>query len=251
MPCISAKMLFVALVLIADAGCGLVVASICPPGWQRYGGSCYFMMTQRMKWSDADRTCREMTAALAVPNSAGEQDYLWDLFLTTFDQNPQVSLWIGCNDIKEEGKWLHCPLQGGNQSLYANWKDRQPNNVGGADCGVMSLPGNGQWDDQSCGLLRHVVCEFPIQYSRPKFCLTTEDDGSVSHKCLMHHAVTVLPVRGIIPCGKACLAEPRCRSFNVLKRGSNIGDCQLNYATRLEAGEENLEEIQDCLFFDL
>ncbi|XP_038078452.1 lectin BRA-3-like [Patiria miniata] len=245
--------LAVTLLLVVGVGHVFVFASLCPPEWQRFGDSCYVMMTQRMSWHEADQSCREMDASLAVPNSAPEQKFMWELFLQTFDNNPEVSLWIGCNDIAEEGTWKQCPLKGGNHSLYENWKAGQPDNVAGGDCGVLGLRLNGQWDDQDCGLRRHVACEYHIPRSNgpATFCLTTEAEGSMSPKCLVGHILRKLPIWGVVSCGKACRSRPRCRSFNVLKNSRGDWECQLNSATRLEAGEENMEEINNCYFFDL
>ncbi|XP_033627306.1 mannose-binding protein-like [Asterias rubens] len=95
-----------------------------------------------MDWYEANRTCAESRANLAIPTSQSEQDYIWELFMNEFDQTPSTSLWIDCNDIEEEGKWQH---QG-----YGNWANGEPNNGGDSDCVKMWDTRNGQWDDTQC-----------------------------------------------------------------------------------------------------
>ncbi|XP_033630285.1 CD209 antigen-like protein E [Asterias rubens] len=125
------------LSLVLGVYCGRLLAEICPPDWHRYGESCYFIIKDKMDWYQANRTCAESRANLAIPNSQSEQDYIWELFLKEPDLTTNDHLWIGCNDILEEGNWQYCPLNGDDTKAYENWADEEPNDYnGGEDCGV-------------------------------------------------------------------------------------------------------------------
>ncbi len=156
--------------------CGFLLAEICPPDWHRYGESCYFIIMDKMDWYEANRTCAESRANLAVPNSRSEQDYIWELFQKEFDPTPSTSLWIGCNDIEEEGKWQHCPLKG-ETNAYENWAEGEPNSRRQANCGQMWFSVSGKWDDHVCSYNEnYAICKQPVSKT-PKFCLWTGKDG--------------------------------------------------------------------------
>ncbi|XP_033646717.1 lectin BRA-3-like [Asterias rubens] len=178
--------------------CGCLLAEICPPDWHRYGESCYLFAMLRVDWFEANHTCAQSEANLAVPTSRFEQDFIWKLYLKVFDQKPPSSLWIGCNDIEEEGNWQHCPLKG-ETNAYENWAGRQPNNANNADCAVMRVDMNGTWDDQHCiNLNLHAVCELPVYNSR-----------RLTPQCLLRHAMDELQGTS----GKDYRSRPRCHSF--------------------------------------
>ena len=86
---------------------GTCIAAICPPDWHQYGKSCYLMETQPMTWHEADSACRKRDGNLAVPNSQTEQTFIVELRERVFNGEP-TRVWIGCNDIEEEGNWQNC-----------------------------------------------------------------------------------------------------------------------------------------------
>ena len=164
------------LSLVLVVNCGRLLAKICPLDWHRNGESCYFIIKDKMDWYHANRTCAKSRGNLLIPNSKSEQDYIWELFLKGFDQTPDASLWIGCNDIEEEGNWQHCPLKG-ETNAYENWAEEEPNNNNyEADCGSLWVARNGKWDDYPCNAERYAVCETTVS-NTPKFCLQTGKDG--------------------------------------------------------------------------
>ncbi|XP_071784871.1 echinoidin-like [Asterias amurensis] len=164
------------LSLVLCIYCGRLLAEVCPRDWHRYGESCYFIIMDKMDWYQANRTCAKSRGNLLIPNSKSEQDYIWELFLKGFDQTPDASVWIGCNDIEEEGNWQHCPLKG-ETDAYDNWKDGELNDYGpGEDCGVMWRGFDGKWADHICSDQNYAVCETTVS-NTPKFCLQTDKDG--------------------------------------------------------------------------
>ncbi|XP_071804151.1 snaclec bothroinsularin subunit beta-like [Asterias amurensis] len=191
-------------------GCGCIVAEICPPDWHPYKESCYFIVKDTMNWYQANRTCAESRANLAVPNSQSEQDYIWELFLNAFDPtSPSTHLWIGCNDIGEDGQWQHCPLKGQTDS-YENWKGGQPSshidNLKG--CAVVRST-NGQWVGQDCfDDINYAVCEFPVSDTMESSCKQTGPDDLLTPRCLLYLSMAELSD------GKSCCSHPRCHSFS-------------------------------------
>ena len=234
------------LFLVMGFWCGPALAEICPPDWHRYGESCYFVITQQLDWYEANRTCVQSQANLAVPNSELENNFLVELLLQTFDNKPHI--WIGCNDIEEEGNWQNCPLKN-DIGVYENWKKGNPNINNDANCAMCSLGSNGQWHDKDCAVTGSAPCERPVNSAAPVFCFQTGDDGRLTTQCPFRHVMKELPGMGVMSCGKACRSEPRCRSFNLLEQGGGEMVCQLNNAIRHEAADEDMKE--NCYFYDL
>ena len=197
-------------------GCGCILTEVCPPKWHRYGESCYFIIKDRMDWYEANRTCAELRANLAVPNSPSEQEYMLGLVPDTLKVNLSnpIQLWIGCNDIEEEGKWKHCPLRGKNDS-YENWGDDQPSGTydNSVNCAVFWYT-SGKWHDRRCtDDTNYAVCELPVGQT-PEFCKRTGPDDRLTPRCLLHHAMAELSD------GKSCRSRSRfrCHSFNLPKQ---------------------------------
>ena len=166
------------LILVLCVYCARLMSEFCPPDWHRYGESCYFIIKDKMDWYQANRTCAESRANLAIPNSQSEQDNIWELFLKEPDLTPDDHLWIGCNDILEEGNWQHCPLKG-ETNAYENWAYGEPNNLGdGEDCGVQDKMRGGTWNDDHCENSHFAVCELPVSSC-----------GRLTPQCLLHHAM--------------------------------------------------------------
>ncbi len=179
--------------------CGRLLAEMCPPDWHRYGESCYFIITDRMDWHEANRTCAESRANLAVPNSQSEQDNIWELFLKDY-------LWIGCNDIEEEGNWQHCPMKG-EINAYENWANGEPNAFNNLeDCGAEAEWSNGKWIDSHCRNHYYAVCKMPV-------C----SGGRLTPQRLLHHAMEELLGECDGSCRQACRSHPRCHSFTLLE----------------------------------
>ncbi|XP_071805117.1 snaclec 1-like [Asterias amurensis] len=233
-------------------GCYATLAAICPTDWQRYGESCYLLITQKLDWQDARDICIELHADLAFPNSDAEQKFIWEMYGGFYPEFPS-GLWIVCNDMAETGNWQPCPLSGTNG--YQNWANGHPEETA-RHCVAMSIADGAmsQWMNKPCKGLKtkYATCEYHINTTTQVFSLQTGLGGRVESQCLVGHVMKEVRADGVVSCGKACRSEPRCRSFNLLmEHGSGKMVCQLNNATRHEAADENMNARDKCYFFDL
>ena len=73
-----------------------------------------------MKYLDAEAQCVSDGALLALPRSDSENDFIANLI-------PDEGIWIGLNDINEEGKFV---TSDGVEPCYTKWDSNQPNNLG-------------------------------------------------------------------------------------------------------------------------
>ena len=206
-----------------------------------------------MNWTEANDTCINSDAALAVPNSKTEQTFVWSMFLEFFNgSQPTESLWIGCYFNQEAGEWQNCPLRNASNT-YENWKEANPeNHLPATDCGAMKKSNGGLWTDRRCNRVDFAICELQVDITPHVFCLQTGPNGRIKSHCLVGHVMKELRADGVVLCGKACRSEPRCRSFNLLmKQGQGKMVCQLNNATRHEVTDVVVLEEDYCFFFDL
>ena len=154
--------------LVLAVFCCRRLAAICPPGWQEFGESCYAGLPGKASWRDANDSCSELQATLAVPNSKAENYYIWGFF------EPKVDMWLGCSDLDMDGNWT-C-LFGGESSGFQNWGINQPDGNKGEGKPVCACTtGSKTWDDRPCGKGYRAVCKRPVRH--PGFCLETGRPG--------------------------------------------------------------------------
>ncbi|XP_050780963.1 low affinity immunoglobulin epsilon Fc receptor-like [Gopherus flavomarginatus] len=127
-----------------------VICTKCPPGWQRFEKKCYFFSTLTKSWLDAKQFCTNEGSHLVIVNTKQEQ-----IFLSNHITEPSV-YWLGLSDSAKEGEWHW--LDGSPLSLRV-WGPGEPNNVGhqGEDCG--SLRFDGKWNNATCSMTEHWICE--------------------------------------------------------------------------------------------
>ncbi|XP_038066577.1 perlucin-like [Patiria miniata] len=232
--------------------CAYFHAEACQPGQQRFGGSCYQLLTERMTWNQGDAACSEMGAALAVPDSLEEHQFIWEMF--TGNVTTKGNLWIGCNDSAEEGKWMRSGDEGG-ECNYFSWAPEQPSDGEGQpfaqDCIDLWRRLSGFMDDVKCGNSLFVICESPVPFAVPTMsCLQRYADARSSSHCLNGHVMEDFSAEGVIACGSACRDKPRCRSFNLRRGGPGEMICQLNNITRNEADVKNIRLDSGCKYFE-
>ncbi|XP_072181990.1 alpha-N-acetylgalactosamine-specific lectin-like [Diadema setosum] len=123
-----------ALVILAGillaASLRVDAGSICPTYWTEFNGNCY---------RDIDRS------------TSG------------------VRLWIGINDIAEEGEFV---WSDGSNASYQNWRPNQPDNYRGQeDCVQIGLAhvSRNEWNDIDCNsdTIRHFICKGPARILDP------------------------------------------------------------------------------------
>ena len=137
-----------------------------------WGDLFYKAYTTELEYEDAKAQCESDGTFLAVPRSQTQNDFFADLLTLNWDEN----LWIGINDIEEEGSFVAVD---GRELSWTNWNPSQPN--GGGD-GVIVGQRNGRWYDTGV-MNNHVfVCSidiegiiFPFELYRP--CLSQQRPG--------------------------------------------------------------------------
>ena len=109
-----------------------------------------------MTYNAAKTQCESDGAFLAIPRSEAENDYIADLI-------PNVNIWIGINDIDQEGVFVAVD---GSDITYTNWDLNEPNNYNNEDA-VHIRVGHSKrqkaWNDDKEYKQERFVCSLRIR----------------------------------------------------------------------------------------
>ncbi|XP_043935585.1 asialoglycoprotein receptor 1-like [Protopterus annectens] len=142
-----------------------IQSKCCPPQWQKFEHSCYFLTTFSESWQNAKMHCQRQSSTLVVINSAGEQDFLrQNVEDLNRKLNQQLWYWIGLTDTEVEGRWKWvdgtlCDCRNNaNSYWYVDSNVREPDDWdNNEDCVLMR--GDGRWGDKNCDDNRRWICE--------------------------------------------------------------------------------------------
>jgi len=141
-----------AALTLAGTSSGGPVEKKCQPDAVQFGtDACFWSDSSHdYSWWQAAEACRSREMELASLHSQAENDFIQDLVTS--------ESWIGlCNCFGNKFKWSD-----GTTLDFLNWNTGQPN--GGDDACVWLGRNSGRWFDDSCSLLRGVVCKGPLHY---------------------------------------------------------------------------------------
>ncbi|XP_059828140.1 macrophage mannose receptor 1 [Hypanus sabinus] len=136
----------------------------CPTGWKPFGKKCFKFYgkieEERLSWSAARDVCINDGGNLASIQSAKEQAFI-TLSLNGFP----LDVWIGLNDINQEGRYLWTEGKG---VSYTNWAKGFPTGQSysydnpQSDCVTVSVTAKklgGLWKDNYCHIKRGFICQ--------------------------------------------------------------------------------------------
>lgn len=130
----------------------------CPAGYAYILGSCYWLTDFPMMWMDAAVACAEQNGSLASFTSEEQNRWVYEYF-ASFGWS-SYDLWIGLNDISQEGtmEWID---SSGNDSAFSYWYSGQPDNSGGQEnCVVFWNSRYGKWNDYLCSNTYPGICRY-------------------------------------------------------------------------------------------
>ena len=118
-----------------------------------------------MSWFEANETCRNMGAGLVEINTEEENDQIvHEINRIGYEDR---HFWTGLTDLEEEGIFRF--ESDGSEPVYFNWYEKEPDNIGEADCVRLKSFGNSplqwKWADFPCTnnkydpFTLHAICE--------------------------------------------------------------------------------------------
>jgi len=107
----------------------------------------YKFIPKKESWLRAKKDAERMGGYLVVINSAEEEKYIENKIQEYLGASSE-GVWIGLNDIDEEGKW--CWVNG-DKLTYTKWHEGEPNNNGGLpeSCVVINKRNDYGWNDHA------------------------------------------------------------------------------------------------------
>ncbi|XP_064631578.1 perlucin-like isoform X1 [Lineus longissimus] len=142
-----------------------VTELVCPSGFFRFQRSCYRFSEMRATWLEAQGFCKAMGANLASIEYWQENRYIVGYIKRHHSKFKNKafkrSFWIGGNDFANEREWRWVETQ--EKVRYQNWYHGQPDNAKNSEhCMELEKKYKYQWNDQSCELRNHFICEIPL-----------------------------------------------------------------------------------------
>ena len=114
-------------------------------------GNLFYKTYEAMNYLDAKAQCESDGAYLATPRSDDQNAFIVSLI-------PNANIWIGLNDIDEEGTFVSVD---GEDVTYKKWSNGEPNDSGNED-GVEIIgdreSSNGYWNDKPTTIQNQFVC---------------------------------------------------------------------------------------------
>lgn len=145
---------------------------VCPADFVYVRGGCYQITAPSalLSWPEAVAACEDQSAYLAVPRSAVETRWLFEIFsiLGQITPGQSMSIWLGMNDVTKETAWQ--PVDGGAALSFTDWIYGQPNNWDGVsmeNCGAFIVQAQGKWADYSCNKPLQALCKYNETVSHP------------------------------------------------------------------------------------
>ena len=117
-------------------------------GAAAFNGHSYKSFAEQMPWRDAKARCEALGGHLVIIELPAENQFVGSLVA----KSGATDAWMGITDEAQEGQWRTVK---GQQQVYTNWSDDQPNDQGaGEDFAVISnrtfgtTPMGWKWADQ-------------------------------------------------------------------------------------------------------
>ncbi|XP_043921443.1 macrophage mannose receptor 1-like [Protopterus annectens] len=140
------------------------LAGGCPSEWLQFDNKCYKIfgakIEEQVSWHAARNECLHLGGNLASIKNEKQQT-----FLTLKLKDMKVNVWIGLNDINNEGQFLWTDGQG---VYYTNWAKGFPTWY---DCVAIHTGIRGEvgaWEDYLCTLSRGYICQRSPDPSLPQ-----------------------------------------------------------------------------------
>ena len=136
--------------------CLKIFSSILVPWeWIQVRGSYYHFSQNRLKFSEAEASCKSNNAKLFEPKNAAINN---DIAAKAKAKGLKHGPWIGIHDINDENNFVYASNNAIKIS-WTNWKNGEPNNSGGKEDCVQLSTTNGKWNDNNCLKKFNYICE--------------------------------------------------------------------------------------------
>ena len=136
--------------------------SACPHGWEENGDTCFFWSSAEKNWDDAEAWCKKQDSHLASVPSPSIREYI----LSSMKRKNINNIWLGGNDIKEEGVWNWNDCTPWKVSFWAKWEPTKSKHENCLTL-VLNFPSqthlNKKWNNKNCDYKLSFLCQEKIR----------------------------------------------------------------------------------------
>ncbi|CAC5361412.1 MRC [Mytilus coruscus] len=124
--------------------------------WIKYNKHCYYIGDDRVRWTDAERKCKEIGGYLVKIDDSSENSWVQQ----RISKSKKTHYWLGITDVVNgDWRWIYDQTQ----LSYKNFISGRPlptsnSNSANYNCIIMYY-GNGGWRDHPCNSGFPYVCE--------------------------------------------------------------------------------------------
>ena len=132
--------------------------------WRKYKDHCYYFETVAVKWTTAERRCREIGGYLVKIDDSSEQSWVFKEAMKT-KKNKHV--WLGITDVVNgDWRWIYDQTT----PNYKFWYPGQPLSTSHSasknyNCAMMLYNHGGKWNDYPCSYTFPYICESNFCFS--------------------------------------------------------------------------------------
>ena len=132
--------------------------------WRKYKDHCYYFETFAVKWTTAERRCREIGGYLVKIDDSSEQSWV---FKEAMNTEKKSYFWLGITDVVNvDWRWIYDQTT----PNYKFWYPGFPLPASNAysknyNCGIMYNHSGGKWRDYPCGSGQPYICESNFCFS--------------------------------------------------------------------------------------
>ncbi|OCT90311.1 hypothetical protein XELAEV_18018923mg [Xenopus laevis] len=123
----------------------------CESNWRAFDGSCYYIVTTKKNWEDAQATCKAMNSDLVIITSEKEQNFIERI-------TDDSKFWIGLTRDHNVWRWQDGTILVRSEGF---WYTGEPNNEAGIE-NCVSTWIDKKWNDIFCTNQYKAICEEKI-----------------------------------------------------------------------------------------
>ena len=132
--------------------------------WRKYKEHCYYFGTDALKWTTAERRCREIGGYLVKIDESSEQSWVFKEAMKTKKSN---HYWLGITDVVNgDWRWIYDQTKPNYKFWYPGYPYSASNaNSKNYNCGYMTNSVGGRWFDYPCSSGFLYICESNFCFS--------------------------------------------------------------------------------------
>ncbi|XP_052098844.1 perlucin-like protein [Mytilus californianus] len=125
--------------------------------WIKYNKHCYYIGDDSVRWTDAERKCREIGGYLVKIDDSSENSWIKQQISKS---SKKTYYWMGSTDVVNgDWRWIYDQTQLSYKNFYSGRPFPTSNSNSYTFNCIMMHYGNGLWYDYQCNYVTPYVCE--------------------------------------------------------------------------------------------